>query len=153
MKKIEARQIAELFASTAFKSGKNAAAAIKIVQARIALDPVADSVKKAEETARSKFLSEEMNALIEKSQAGELKADSEEGRRFARLAGAFEENFGKTLEPTYNADISADIRLPRLTRDEFAAVLEANGGFSGNVLGLIVENLVETGAEATVQEA
>jgi hypothetical protein len=142
MKKQEARRLAEYLGSAAFKSSKNGGAAIKVVQIRIALDPVAEAVRKAEETARGKFLTPELEQLAKLADERKLKEGSAEAHMYIALFNEFQANFAETLTPTYEAAVK-DVKWPKLTRKEFDAILEANGGFTGDVLGLVVEHLVE----------
>ena len=74
MKKIEAKQLSEIFSSNRFSFSKlENMTAIAVIKIQISVDPIAKELEEARKTALESLKTDEFEKLAEKAASGELK--------------------------------------------------------------------------------
>lgn len=142
-KKQDIEKLSILLSRDKFKYGKcSNATRIKIVRMQILIDPIAESVKKARETADKQFMSERLKYLLGEVQKQAIKIETPEAKEFEKLYREYNENMEKTISVVLEDRI--DPKIEKLSMKEYEEILDSNSDWlSGDTPKFLFINLVD----------
>lgn len=139
----DAERLSIVLSSTQFKTSKcDNATRIKLVRIQIAIDPIAEQVKKARETVDKQFMSERLKELISLSQEKKILEGTPEASELYKLYEDYKKNADEAMSAVLDKQV--DIVIDKLNVKEYGDVMDSNGDWiSGDTPKLIFVNLVD----------
>ncbi|MEG0887908.1 MAG: hypothetical protein RSH25_05485 [Bacteroides sp.] len=152
MTKSDIEKLSNILSRQDFKFGKcSNKTRIKIVRMQILLDPIAEAVKKARETADKQFMSSRLKELLEKVQQQKMMADDPDVYEFDKLFKAYNENVKEAMTPVLDATV--DVKLEKLSLSEYDSVLDSNADWiSGGTPKFLFLMIVDDKPEEKTEE-
>ncbi|MCP3893198.1 MAG: hypothetical protein GY706_01000 [Bacteroides sp.] len=153
MTKKDIEMLSDIMSRQDFKFGEcSDKTRIKIVRIQMIIDPIAEAVKKARETADKQFMSSRLKELLEKVQQQKMMSDDPDVYEFNKLLKAYNENVKEAMTPVLDATV--DVKLEKLSLSEYDSVLDSNADWiSGGTPKFLFLNIVDDKPEEKTEEA
>ncbi len=153
MTKKDIEMLSDILSRQDFKFGEcSDKTRIKIVRIQMIIDPIAEAVKKARETADKQFMSSRLKELLEKVQQQKMMSDDPDVYEFNKLLKAYNENVKEAMTPVLDATV--DVRLEKLSLSENDSVLDSNKGWIyGGIPKFLFMHIVDDKPEEKMEEA
>jgi hypothetical protein len=142
MKKIEAKQLSEIFSNKQFSFSKlENATAIIVIKLQISVDPIAKELEEARKTALESLKTDEFEKLTEKATSGELKMYTPEAARYNKLSSEIAEKLEEILKDKADEEVEINTKI---TEKQFFEILESNKtSLTGDSLKILYTLIVD----------
>lgn len=143
MKKIEAKQLSEIFSSERFSFSKlENTTAIAVIKIQISVDPIAKELEEARKTALESLKTDEFEKLAEKAASGELKMYTPEATRYRKLNSEISEKLEEILKDKSDEEVEINTKI---TEKQFFEIFESNkASLTGDSLKILYTLIVDT---------